>query len=52
MKYMQLHAFECNFGKLHSDMAKLHSASPREITWPFPHTIVPKLHSKACNYLY
>ena len=33
-------------------MANLHSASPREITSPFPHEIISKLHSKACNYLY
>ena len=33
-------------------MAKLHSASPRAITQPFPHAIIPKLHSKACDYLY
>ena len=31
-------------------MAKFHSASPREITSPFSHVIIPKLHSKACNY--
>ena len=37
---------------MHSEMAKLHSASPREITSPFPHEIISKLHSKACNYLY
>ena len=33
-------------------MAKLHSASPREITSPFTREIISKLHSKACNYLY
>ena len=22
------------------------------ITYPFPHATIPKLHSKACNYLY
>ena len=38
--------------KLHSEVAKLHSASPREITSPFPREIISKLHSKACNYLY
>ena len=32
-------------------MAKLHSALPREITSPFPHQIISKLHSKGCNYL-
>ena len=37
---------------LHSEMAKLHSASPLEITSPFPRAIISKLHSKACNYLY
>ena len=34
------------------EMAKLHSASPREITSPFPREIISKLHSKACHYLY
>ena len=33
-------------------MAKLHSASPREITSPFTHEIISVLHSKACNNLY
>ena len=33
-------------------MAKLHSASPREITSPFPREIISELHSKACNNLY
>ena len=33
-------------------MAKLHSASPREITSPFTHEIISELHSKACNNLY
>ena len=33
-------------------MAKLHSASPREITSPFTHEIISELHSKACNLLY
>ena len=33
-------------------MAKLHSASPREITAPFTHEIISVLHSKACNNLY
>ena len=37
---------------LHSEMAKLHLASPHEITSPFPRAIIFKLHSKACNYLY
>ena len=37
---------------LHSEVAKLHSALPREITSPFPREIISKLHSKACNYLY
>ena len=30
-------------------MAKLHSASPREITSPFTHEIISVLHSKVCN---
>ena len=30
-------------------MAKLHSASPRQITSPFTREIISKLHSKACN---
>ena len=34
------------------EMAKLRSASPREITSPFPHAIISKLCSKTCNYLY
>ena len=38
--------------KFHSEMAKLHSASPREITSPFIREIISELHSKACNYLY
>ena len=38
--------------KFHSDIAKLHSASPREITSPFTREIISELHSKACNYLY
>ena len=33
-------------------MAKLHSASPREITLPFTREIISELHSKACNNLY
>ena len=33
-------------------MAKLHSASPREITSPFTREIISVLHSKACNNLY
>ena len=33
-------------------MAKLHSASSREITSPFTCEIISELHSKACNYLY
>ena len=33
-------------------MTKLHSASPPEITSPFPCAIISKLHSKTCNYLY
>ena len=33
-------------------MAKLHSASPREITAPFTREIISVLHSKACNNLY
>ena len=33
-------------------MAKLHSASPCEITSPFPRVIISKLHSKARNHLY
>ena len=33
-------------------MAKLHSASPREITSPFTREIISELYSKACNYLY
>ena len=33
-------------------MAKLHSASPREITSPFTSEIISVLHSIACNYLY
>ena len=33
-------------------MAKLHSASPCEITSPFPRAIISKLHSEACKYLY
>ena len=37
---------------LHSEVAELHSASPREITSPFSHEIISILHSKACNYLY
>ena len=31
-------------------MAKLHSASPREITSPFTREIISELHSKACNW--
>ena len=34
------------------EMAKLHSASPREITSPFTREIISELHSKACNNLY
>ena len=30
-------------------MAKLHSATPREITSPFTREIISVLHSKACN---
>ena len=33
-------------------MAKLHSASPREITSPFTREIISVLHSKACNNIY
>ena len=33
-------------------MAKLHSASPSEITSPFTREIISVLHSKACNNLY
>ena len=33
-------------------MAKLHLASPREITSPFTHEIISVLYSKACNNLY
>ena len=33
-------------------MAKLHSASPHEITALFPPEIISELHSKACNNLY
>ena len=29
---------------LYLEMAKLHSASPREIALPFPHAIISKLH--------
>ena len=36
----------------HSEMAELHSASPREITSPFTREIISVLHSKACNNLY
>ena len=36
---------------MHSEMAKLHSASPLEITSPFPHEIISKLHSKALYLL-
>ena len=36
----------------HSEMAKLHSASPREITSPLTREIISVLHSKACNNLY
>ena len=32
------------------EVAKLHSASSREITSPFPREIISKLHSKSCNY--
>ena len=35
--------------QFYSEMAKLHSATPREITSPFPHEIISVLHSKACN---
>ena len=31
-------------------MAKLHSASPREITSPFTREIISVLNSKACNW--
>ena len=34
------------FGIIHSEMAKLHSASPREITQQFPRAIIPKLCGK------
>ena len=33
-------------------MAKLYSASPREITSPFTREIISVLHSKACNNLH
>ena len=33
-------------------MAKLHSASPREITSRFTREIISELNSKACNNLY
>ena len=33
-------------------MAKLHSASPREITSPFTREIISVLHSKACKITY
>ena len=36
---------------IHSEMAKLHSALPREINSLYPRAIISKLHSKACNYL-
>ena len=38
--------------QFHSEMAKLLSASPREITSPFTGEIISVLHSKACNNLY
>ena len=38
--------------QFHLEMAKLHSASPREITSPFTREIISVLHSKACNNLY
>ena len=38
--------------KFHSEKAKLHSASPREITSPLTREIISVLHSKACNNLY
>ena len=41
-----------NLGIIALEMAELHSTLPRAITYPFPHAFIPKLHSKACNFLY
>ena len=38
--------------KFHTEMAKLHLASPREITSPFTREIISELHSKACYNQY
>ena len=55
MKYMinrYLHTFLCNFG-YNCTRKWLHCTRlRREITSPFSHAIISKLHSIACNYLY
>ena len=45
------HAFLCNFGdKLHSVRAKITLATLVQLLSPTPHTIIPKLHLKACDF--
>ena len=44
--------FGYNFTRKWRKLAKLHSASPHEITSPFTGEIISVLHSKACNNLY
>ena len=54
MKYRINHLLHSSWNMamlFHSEMAKLHSASAREITSPFTREIISELLEKACNNL-